>query len=97
MPTRPPLFRPAWYKPAPTRKSTRSLTGERLQRVRARVFAEQPLCVMCEAEGRIGPSEELDHIVPLSQGGTDERSNLQGLCVAHHAEKSAGERMRRKA
>jgi hypothetical protein len=27
MPTRPPLFRPAWYKPAPTRKSTRSLTG----------------------------------------------------------------------
>jgi 5-methylcytosine-specific restriction endonuclease McrA len=29
----------------------------------------------------------VDHIIPLSRGGTDELSNLQFLCLAHNSGK----------
>ena len=35
---------------------------------------------------------QLDHITPVSQGGTDDLSNLQALCAYCHAIKSAQER-----
>src|SRR5690606_24701270 len=34
----------------------------------------------CQACGRVTEDGECDHIVPLSQGGTDDLSNLQWLC-----------------
>lgn len=34
---------------------------------------------------------EVDHIIPLHQGGLDEWENLQGLCHEHHAAKTAKE------
>jgi 5-methylcytosine-specific restriction protein A len=33
-------------------------------------------------------AEELDHIVPLFKGGTNDEDNLQGLCKKCHAEKT---------
>ncbi|WP_227698514.1 HNH endonuclease [Sphingomonas hengshuiensis] len=53
---------------------------------------EEPLCRSCLANGRTTPSERVDHITPLSEGGSDERSNKQGLCVPCHDAKSAAER-----
>ncbi len=38
----------------------------------------------CKASGR---SMEVDHIVPISRGGTDDISNLQYLCSACHAKR----------
>lgn len=35
---------------------------------------------VCQACGRLTTDGECDHIVPLSQGGTDDMSNLQWLC-----------------
>ncbi len=35
------------------------------------------------------PSTEVDHILPLAQGGTHDRSNLQGLCHSCHSSKTA--------
>ncbi|MEM6630456.1 MAG: HNH endonuclease signature motif containing protein [Bacteroidota bacterium] len=35
---------------------------------------------------------EVDHIIPLSQGGTDDPSNMQLLTVEQHAQKTARER-----
>jgi 5-methylcytosine-specific restriction enzyme A len=35
--------------------------------------------------------DELDHIVPLHKGGTDARDNLVGLCMTHHAAKTAAD------
>lgn len=32
---------------------------------------------------------ELDHIVPVGRGGSDTDDNRQGLCVRHHAIKTA--------
>src|SRR5512143_2301916 len=43
------------------------------------------LCAVCgEVVG-----EEIDHIVPLAQGGAPyDPSNLQSLCAKHHAQKT---------
>ena len=60
--------------------------------VREGVLDDQPLCVDCLAEGRTVAADEVDHVVPLHQGGTNERSNLAPRCRRHHAEKSANER-----
>ena len=58
-----------------------------------RVIAEEPLCRLCEADGRITASTQADHIVPVSVRPDlkQERSNLQGLCDRCHAAKSAAE------
>jgi 5-methylcytosine-specific restriction protein A len=34
------------------------------------------------------PSREVDHITPKARGGTDDRTNLRGLCTHHHFVKS---------
>lgn len=40
---------------------------------------------------------ELDHILPLADGGSDEDDNLQVLCLNHHREKTLLENQRRSA
>jgi len=37
------------------------------------------------------PAQDIDHIVNLAQGGTDELSNLQALCDWHHKRKTQAE------
>jgi len=41
--------------------------------------------------GRYTPAREVDHITPKEQGGTDELGNLQSICKACHADKTAQE------
>lgn len=65
--------------------------GRRWMRIRDAVLDADPLCALCKAEGRTVAAREVDHIVPLHRGGTDDRANLQGLCAEHHEAKSAGE------
>lgn len=57
----------------------------RLVRTRA-----QHRCERCTAAP---PCGEIDHRLPLSDGGTDDPANLQWLCVPCHQEKTAGEAM----
>lgn len=46
----------------------------------------------CQACGRVTEGGEVDHIVPLAKGGTDDPSNLQWLCREPcHADKTARE------
>ena len=49
------------------------------------------LCQPCQREGRITTATQVDHITPKAKGGGDEDGNLQAICDAHHAEKSARE------
>lgn len=65
------------------------ITGTTLQNIRRKHFAARPLCVMCEAEGRVTVATELDHIVALTNGGTDTQDNRQGLCSDCHDIKTA--------
>lgn len=98
MPTQPPTFRPRGYverttpwQPAQGSKVKRQ-RGRAGQRARAQVMAEEPLCRTCLKNNRTTPSAEVDHIVPLAEGGSDTRSNKQGLCKPCHEAKSAAER-----
>ena len=63
----------------PGTKKIARLRGRPLQRRNKRFLQDNPLCVMCEAEGRVSVAEEVDHIIPLFKGGVDEIGNLQGL------------------
>lgn len=96
MPAKPPLFRPAgWQAPKPWARSRfeadKRKRGRAGQRDRALVLLEEPLCRKCLEAGKTVASEEVDHIIPLSQGGLDTRDNKQGLCAPCHRAKTAGE------
>jgi 5-methylcytosine-specific restriction protein A len=56
-------------------------------KLRAQVLREEPYCRQCGA-----PSTEVDHIVGKARGGTDNRSNLQGICHRCHARKTRRDR-----
>ena len=53
-----------------------------------------PLCVICQREGRLTPSQHVDHIVAVS-GRDDpmfwEPNNHQALCASCHSKKTATE------
>lgn len=53
-----------------------------------------PLCCECQALGITRLWTQRDHIVPLAEGGTDDPSNIQGLCDEHHDAKSKAEALR---
>lgn len=62
---------------------------------RARWLSEHPLCCHCQQAGRVSQADEVDHVVPLWDGGVDDESNYQSLCVPCHKAKTADEATRR--
>lgn len=62
--------------------------GRKLQRIRKQILDGQPLCVDCQAKGRVTEATEIDHIVPLYKGGTDTPDNRQPLCRPCHEDKT---------
>lgn len=70
------------------------IRGRRLQALRARLFAEHPLCVLCAAQGRTTAATIRDHVIPLAEGGTDDERNVQALCTPCSDAKTAGEAAR---
>lgn len=84
--------RAAWSQKRET--PVKRVTGRRLQRMRAELFRDKPLCAKCLSLGRITPATERDHIVPLCEGGTDDRSNIQALCADCHEAKTQSEAQR---
>jgi 5-methylcytosine-specific restriction protein A len=67
---------------------TARLSGRRWLAIRARVLTANPLCVACQTKGQVKPAFEVDHVVALVNGGTDDPENLQGLCIECHADKT---------
>lgn len=62
--------------------------GSRWRRLRLMQLRANPLCVECAKLGRVVAATDVDHIIPKRDGGTDEASNLQSLCHAHHSQKT---------
>lgn len=56
----------------------------RWRKLRLLVLREEPLCRLCREIGRVRLAQVVDHIKPKSDGGTDERENLQPLCAHCH-------------
>ena len=79
------------------RASTQSqrLTGSALQDRNARILGAEPLCRPCHSEERLTAAIEVDHVIPLHEGGADDDSNLQPICLRCHHAKSAREAARR--
>tara|TARA_R100000655_G_scaffold40612_4_gene76414 strand:+ start:4073 stop:4414 length:342 start_codon:yes stop_codon:yes gene_type:complete len=62
-------------------------------KVRQIVLHKQPICVMCEANGRYTTANTIDHIQPINKGGdVFALNNLQALCSSCHNSKSAKDR-----
>lgn len=90
MTARPAVKRQGW---AETHRGSRHERGygTAWDHLRAKVLRREPLCRMCRAEGRAVIAKAVDHITPRHLGGTDHEANLQPLCKAHHAAKTAKE------
>lgn len=76
---------PAHRDPRPS-SARRGYGGRWRSVVRPVVLAARPYC---EAPGCDRAATDVDHIVALRQGGTDDPDNLRALCHAHHSTRTA--------
>ncbi len=65
-------------------KDSNKRYGRAWKRIRDRYVSTHPLCEHCKAEGRIVPVQEVHHIIPLNQGGSNKDDNLMSLCHNCH-------------
>ena len=81
------------------RKTTRRATtaergyGARWQRTAKAFLAHNPLCAICQRNGRTTLATCVDHVIP-HKGYTVkfwQQSNWQSLCDRHHSEKTTRE------
>jgi len=77
--------------------ATRKRYGRAWKRIRDRYIAKHPLCEQCEEFGQLTPAQEVHHIVPLSEGGTHDESNLMSLCTACHSGKTLTENNKKRS
>lgn len=87
---------PVHLKSAQWRSQSQEYTrvrGRRLQRMREELFLDEPFCRAC----KVKVAEIRDHIIPLAEGGTDERENTQPLCLTCSDEKTEKESARGRA
>ena len=62
------------------------------ERTRKHILVRDPICKNpFNIPDHIALSTRVDHIIPKSQGGTDDEENLQGLCESCHNRKTAAE------
>ena len=57
------------------------------------MLRDKGVCQPCWKRGVATPAHAVDHIKPKHEGGTDDSANLQAICRACHAEKTAREGM----
>ncbi|WP_374726411.1 HNH endonuclease [Herbaspirillum seropedicae] len=100
------MLRPRLSAPSPVRTPILASSAGSTSRIRGRqwmkmktaaLVASDHWCVECLVVGVQRLAVEVDHRIPLWRGGSNEPSNLQGLCKAHHDAKTAqeaGERAR---
>lgn len=59
--------------------------GRSWKRIRDRYIKTHPLCEECQRQGRLTPAEEVHHIIPLANGGSNNKENLMSLCKSCHS------------
>ena len=75
------------------RPATPRLPGATGSNRRARWLREHPLCMACLrlSPPRYHEGVRVDHVVRLADGGREDDSNLQSLCLRHDLEKQRAE------
>jgi 5-methylcytosine-specific restriction protein A len=69
------------------------IRGSRLHKIRERIgLRDEYTCQIC---GRVTVQGEVDHRVPLAEGGGNNDQNLWWLCIPCHKKKSEQEGKRR--
>jgi 5-methylcytosine-specific restriction enzyme A len=72
---------------------TDRLRGNQWDAIRKRVMERDGwLCQPCKRAGRPRTGSEVDHVVPLSEGGSNDPANLQTICTPCHESKTQTER-----
>lgn len=67
----------------------RKLTGRPWRRLREQILQrDKHLCQPCQRMGKWTEASEVDHIVALAKGGTDDRTNLEAICGPCHERKT---------
>lgn len=69
---------------ADKRDRTKRPIGRNAVNNRDRRLAVEPYCRDCASKGLRQLAEEIDHIVPLADGGTDDDENVRSLCKSCH-------------
>ena len=65
------------------------IRGRRWMAIRNRIFIRDcGLCQECQRNGRITPGTQVDHIVALANGGSNDDSNMELLCADCHDRKT---------
>ncbi len=78
--------------PQPKRRKTVARGyGGSWPKKRLSFLCRHTICARLGQPGCRGVPNEVDHIVPLSQGGADDESNWQALCKPCHSRKTARE------
>ena len=72
-------------------KNTYKSYGKTWRKIRLQHINEHPLCEVCKQKGMLTPANEVHHIIPLSEGGTNEPANLMSLCKSCHSRITATE------
>ena len=58
--------------------------GRAWKRIRDSYVKGHPYCELCFQHGILVPVDEVHHKIPVSKGGTHEKSNLMSLCKSCH-------------
>ncbi|WP_416972552.1 HNH endonuclease [Streptomyces sp. 4F14] len=84
-----PAPEPSWTRPSARNQTNRAVSSLWERRVRPLALARDGFaCVRCGGRSAL----EVDHVVPIAQGGTWTLDNAQTLCRDCHGRKSAEER-----
>ena len=70
------------YQRAP---GTKQRYGRAWKRIRDKYVSQHPFCEVCYESGVLVKTEEVHHKIPLSEGGTHDKSNLIALCKSCHS------------
>lgn len=87
-------FRPPRLKRHQTKERAHYVSAEWKTRRLSVLVRDAYTCRVCRRV-LAGADAQVDHIVPLEEGGTDALENLQTLCLSDHGRKTRGEQRRR--